>query len=109
VDKFVFIIQEFLNIITNHSKDYKPSIYILFIGIILIAHIFYTENMDITYQTSQRSIYYFSEYIEQVANSTYFLMLDNKDAIFFIYKKTIEHINIPFSELFVDSIPRFYT
>jgi hypothetical protein len=114
VDKYVSIIQEFLNIMTNHSKDYKPSLYILYIGIISITHIFYvvlfyTENIDITYQTSQHSIYYYLEYIEQVANSTSFLMLDNKDAIFFIYKKTIEHINIPSSELFIDSVPRFYT
>lgn len=113
VDKYVLIIQEFLNIMTNHSKDYKPSLYILYIGIISITHIFYvvlfyTENMDVTYQTSQRSIYYYLEYIEQVANSTSFLMLDNKDAIFFIYKKTIEHINIHSSELFIDSIPKFY-
>ena len=75
----------------NHKNKYYISIK----GLETILHIFnniilYTKNPTIAEYHSIRSIYLYKEYISQIIDeSNSFLNLNTRDAILFIYKKTI--------------------
>jgi hypothetical protein len=78
----------------NHKNKYYISIK----GLETILHIFnniilYTNNPTIANYHSIRSIYLYKEYISQIIDdSNSFLNLNTRDAILFIYKKTIYDI-----------------
>jgi hypothetical protein len=99
--KFLSIIFEYLNIVTD-KIEIKNRQYFNFIverGIETIIHVFtfifyYTKNLELTYYHSQKAYYFYIEFIEQISddNITY-LQLSSRDAISFVYKKTIYDIN----------------
>ena len=101
VDKYVALIGEYYAFIRDnpniiHKKQYP---YLLARGLDTITHVFtiilfYTKNLEITYYHSQKSFYFYVEFIEQIldANNA-FLHLDSRDASIFVYKKTIYEIN----------------
>jgi hypothetical protein len=54
----------------------------------------YTQNLDAAFHHAQKSIYYYLEFISQVAEQrNAFLQLSSRDAITYVYKKTIYLIN----------------
>jgi hypothetical protein len=54
----------------------------------------YTQNLDAAFHHAQKSIYYYLEFIAQVAEQkNAFLQLSSRDAITYVYKKTIYLIN----------------
>lgn len=73
--------------------------YIITKGIETFSHIIkflflYTKNSSISFFYLEKSIYYYIEFIEQmVQDKNSFLKLNTKDAILFLYKKTIFEIN----------------
>lgn len=101
VEKYVALIGEYYAFIRDnpniiHKKQYP---YLLARGLDTITHVFtiilfYTKNLEITYYHSQKSFYFYVEFIEQIldANNA-FLHLDSRDASIFVYKKTIYEIN----------------
>jgi hypothetical protein len=55
---------------------------------------YYTKNLELTYYYTQKSYYFYIEFIEQMSHDNVtFLQLSTKDAILFVYKKTIFEIN----------------
>ena len=72
----------------NYSKGFE-----------IISHIFrilfyYTKNLELTYYHSQKACVYYSEFIEQITNDAVtYLQLTSKDAILFVFKRTIFEIN----------------
>ena len=100
--KYNEIINEFIIQFSNISSYTQKEPYIKYIikcGINTITHIFnvislYTMNMELTKLYCNQGAYYYSEFTEQmVGEHTSFLKLSTKDAIMFVYKKTIFEIN----------------
>jgi hypothetical protein len=101
VEKYVALIGEYYAFIKEnpniiHKKQYP---YLLARGLDTITHVFtvilfYTKNLEITYYHSQKSFYFYVEFIEQILDAqNAFLHLDSRDASIFVYKKTIYEIN----------------
>ncbi len=73
--------------------------FIILRGLETTTHVFryvllYTQNLDAAYHHAQKSIYYYLEFIAQIAEQrNAFLQLSSRDAITYVYKKTIYLIN----------------
>jgi hypothetical protein len=101
-EKYIQIICQYLFFITENTKitNYSYFHFILIKGFETISHVFinllyYTKNIDITYYNSQKAFYYFLEFIEQTNNlENCYLKLNTKDAILYVYNKTLFEINL---------------
>jgi hypothetical protein len=80
----------------------KNKIYYTFIferGVKTLLHIFslifyYTKNLEISIYHMKKAYYFYIEFIEQISdNNITFLQLSSRDAILFVYKKTIFELN----------------
>jgi hypothetical protein len=101
--KYVCLITEYILFISeNFKNENKNKVYLKFIlirGLDTITNVFnlilfYTKNLDITYFHSQKAFYFYVEFIEQISNDkNSFLNLSSRDAIMYVYKKTIFLIN----------------
>ena len=80
-----------------NKHDYFKYVYLK--GIESLTYIFnmliiYTKNLSLTYHHSEKSLFYYIEFIGQIGDDNHsFLQLSSKDAILFVYKKTIFDIN----------------
>lgn len=101
IEKYVTILCEYFNLITK-SDDINPSSIIQFVivrGIQTITHIFniimyYCKNVDLAYHHCQNGFLFYVEFVGQITDDkNTFLQLGSRDAIFFVYKKTIYEIN----------------
>ena len=101
LNKFVSIIVEYMRTISK-KIFMKNKAYYKFIferGLETVIHVFsvtfyYTKNLDITVYHSQKAYYFYVEYIEQISDDNItFLQLSSRDAILFVYKKTIFDLN----------------
>ena len=69
--------------------------YVYLKGVESLTYIFnmlimYTKNLSLTYYHCEKSLFYYIEFIGQIGDDNHsFLQLSSKDAILFIYKKTI--------------------
>jgi hypothetical protein len=101
IEKYVSLVIEYTMFIRDKKnilyKKHYP--YILARGLDTITHVFimilfYTKNIELTYYHSQKSFYYYVEFIEQILDVQHtFLHLSSRDASIFVYKKTIYEIN----------------
>ena len=88
------LISEKINI-----KNKQYYIFIFERGIETLIHVFsmiffYTKNLDLTFYHSQKAYYFYIEFIEQISDDNItFLQLSSKDAVMFVYKKTIFELN----------------
>lgn len=101
LDKYVILILEYMNFITE-NVSIKNDMYYKFIflrGLDTISHVFkfillYTKNLDLAYYHSQKAFYFYVEFITQITDDQHsFLQLSSKDAILFVYKRTIFEIS----------------
>ena len=86
----------------NTDKRYRY--YILTRGLELLKTVMeiiliYTNNIDFAFYYSNKAYYYYIEFISQLDTDNNHLELNIKDAIIFVYKKTIFDIKEPFSNL----------
>ena len=59
----------------------------------------YTRNTELIYKHLNKSFLYYIEFIEQIGEEgNSFLQLSSKDAMLFVYKKTIFDINIEYKK-----------
>jgi len=101
--KYAALVKEYFQIMNNSElvktmTDINPSLYI---GLNAINRVFEymimkTKNIEHAYFHSQKSYYYYLEYLEQIYKSD--MTLNHMDVVLFVYKKTIYHDN--------DTIPR---
>ena len=76
-----------------NRHDYFKYVYLK--GIESLTHIFnmlfmYTKNLSLTFHHCEKSLFYYIEFIGQIGDDNHtFLQLSSKDAILFVYKKTI--------------------
>jgi hypothetical protein len=101
LNKFVTAIIEYMRFIsekiTMKNKPYYKFIFER--GIETLMHIFstifyYTKNLELTFYHTQKAYYFYIEFIEQISDDNItFLQLSSRDAILFVYKKTIYDLN----------------
>ena len=99
--KFVSVIIEYMKFMSEKIRM-KNKHYYRFIferGVETVIHVFtnilfYTKNLDLSVYHSQKAYYFYIEFIEQISDENVtFLQLSSRDAILFVYKKTIFEIN----------------
>ena len=93
-EKYVSIVIEYL--VNIYYK--KLSSFIIIRGLDTISHVFimllyYTQHLETAYAYSQKSLYLYIEFIEQIAyDKNSFLQLNSKDAVIYVYKKTLNEM-----------------
>lgn len=101
LEKLVEVIINYMRIISEKITT-KNKTYYRFIferGLEALIHVFltifyYTKNLDLTFYHSEKSYYFYIEFIEQISDdNVVFLQLTSRDALLFVYKKTIFDIN----------------
>ena len=84
--------------------------YVYLKGLETISNIFkllllYTKNLELTFYHSQKSFYYYIEFIGQIGDANHqFLQLNSKDALLFVYKKTVFEIDTEYRKIFANPI-----
>jgi len=99
--KFICILIEYMRFITEKiiMKNKKYYYFIFERGIETLINVFsvifyYTKNLELTFYHTQKACYFYVEFIEQISDDNVtFLQLSSRDAILFVYKKTIFDIN----------------
>ena len=101
LEKYVCLILEYYKYILEKvnltNKKYQE--FIVKRGLDTISHVFlmilfYTKNIDFAYYHSQKSFYFYVEFIEQITvSSIHYLPISSRDASIFVYKKTIYEIS----------------
>jgi len=90
---------KFVNENINVSNR-ECSEYIMNRGLDTITHVFitilyHTNNHEIVYYYTQKSIYLYIEFINQISElDKHFLKLTSRDAVIYVYKKTIFELGI---------------
>tara|TARA_B100000902_G_scaffold394813_1_gene451967 strand:- start:214 stop:1113 length:900 start_codon:yes stop_codon:yes gene_type:complete len=107
ISKYYILINQYLaflieniydNININNDKRYRY--YIILKGLEMLTNIMQitimnTNNIDIAFYYCNKGYYYYIEFISQIDNDNNHLELNIKDAIIFVYKKTIFEIKEP--------------
>jgi hypothetical protein len=104
IDKYLKIVSEYM-ILLSENIYITNLVYFKFIlirGLETINNIFrlillYTKNINLANYHSQKAFYMYIEFIEQISDvQNSFLQLSSRDAVLFVYKKTIFEINHEF-------------
>lgn len=108
---YMSLIQTLLNHIhtniTIHKIEYLK--YIITYGIDSITHIYklllyYTKNLSLTIHHCEKSILFYVEFITQIGDDNHsFLQLTSKDAVMFLYKKTLFELDESYTKNCVHS------
>jgi len=101
IEKILELFIEYYKFITENIKIKKSKFYqfIIIRGLDTIISIFnfillYSKNLDLTYFHCQRAYYFYVEFVGQISeDEKTFLQLTSRDAITYVYKKTIFEIN----------------
>ena len=102
IDKYIQILVEYCSSVSKQKLVItSPNMFnfIILRGLETTTHVFkyvllYTQNLEAAFHHAQKSIYYYLEFIAQVAEQrNAFLQLSSRDAITYVYKKTIYLIN----------------
>jgi hypothetical protein len=96
INKIYLIVYEYFDLISESEIMQKSNIKdnIVEIGLNTILHIFKInllvyKSIDIAYLYSQKAYYCYLEYIEQIHNKCMTEELNTKDAVLFLYSKTL--------------------
>jgi len=106
LSKFVRVIIEYIRFISEKlaMKNKKYHNFIFERGLESLIHIFsiifyYTKNLELSFYHTQKAYYFYIEFIEQISDDNItFLQLSSRDAILFVYKKTIFDLNNEFKK-----------
>jgi len=101
LNRFVSVIIEYMLFISEKitMKNKRYYKFIFERGFETLLHVFsvifyYTKNLDLTFYHTQKAYYFYIEFIEQISDDNVtFLQLSSRDAILFVYKKTIFELN----------------
>jgi len=96
LNKYNLLIIEYIGYIKEKGNF---SDFIISRGIDTISHVFammlyYSQNLDMSYYHSQKAFYFYVEFVGQIMDDSNLLQLSSRDAVMFVYKKTIFEINV---------------
>lgn len=91
IEGYLLIIKDFFDVVSKNSELLSPN---LCVGINTINRVFEytmikTKCIEKTKYYSQKSYYYYLEYIDQIKSLYLYQSLNDMDAVLFVYKKTI--------------------
>ena len=97
VEKYSELIVEYFKFIMENIKTKNSSLtkFIIIRGLDSITNVFlhilyFTKNIDLTYFHSQKSYYFYVEFVGQISDDEKtFLQLTSRDATTYVYKKTV--------------------
>ena len=100
-EKYSELITEYFKFIMENIKfkNVGLSKFIIIRGLDTITNVFLhilysTKNIDLTYYHSQKSYYFYVEFVGQISDDEKtFLQLTSRDATTYVYKKTVFDIN----------------
>jgi len=101
IHKLRILLTDYLKFILENTTI-KNAFYVKFVimrGLHTIIHVFkyllyHSKNLDLTYFHCQKSFYFYVEFVGQILeDDKTFLQLTTKDAVLYVYKKTIYNIN----------------
>jgi len=112
VIQYLRLNQTLLNHIQIHIsiKNEQYLKYIILYGCETIAHIFklllqYTKSLTLAVHHTEKSILFYVEFITQIGDENHtFLQLNSKDAVIFLYKKTIFDIDETYLKTFTETV-----
>jgi len=87
--------------------------FIIIRGLDTITHVFlhilyFTKNIELTYYHSQKSYYFYIEFVSQISDDEkMFLQLTSRDAVTYVYKKTVFDITNEFKKNYQDISSEF--
>lgn len=96
------LVIEYCHFINDNIKDKKCDIFIINRGLDTLTYVFkfvmlYTKNLEYVYCYTQKAFYYYVEFICQTSEmEKLFLQMTSRDAVTYVYKKTICEINKTF-------------
>ena len=101
LSKYNLLVQDYLNIITENISVTNNVFnnFIIIRGLEIITNVFtiilfYSKNIDMAFYHGQKAFYFYVEFIGQISEVQHtFLQLSSRDAVMFVYKKTIFEIN----------------
>jgi len=107
IEKYSELIIEYFKFIMENIKIKNQSLskFIIIRGLDTITNVFlnmlyFTKNIDLTYFHSQKSYYFYVEFVGQITDDEKtFLQLTSRDATTYVYKKTIFDVNNEFKKI----------
>lgn len=102
IEKYVLLLMEYIHLVNTSDiiKQLDNANAVFQIGVNALAHIYkitflITKNVDTAGCYTQKGIYCYLEYIEQMNRTNTLHNLDNMDAVLFVYEKTISDLYSP--------------
>ena len=107
VEKYSELIVEYFKFIMENIKTKNSSLtkFIIIRGLDSITNVFlhilyFTKNIDLTYFHSQKSYYFYVEFVGQISDDEKtFLQLTSRDATTYVYKKTVFDVSNEFKKI----------
>ena len=103
LEKYSILLFEYMLLFFEKIKIMKNNhahfCYIFERGINTVTSVFiglieYTKNVDLAFNLGKKAFYFYIEFIEQISDvQNSFLQLTSRDAIMFVYKRTIFDVN----------------
>jgi hypothetical protein len=102
IEKYVLLLMEYIHLVNTSEiiKQLDNANAVFKIGINALSHIYkitflITKNVDTAGCYTQKGIYCYLEYIEQMNRTNTLHNLDNMDAVLFVYDKTLSDLYSP--------------
>ena len=107
ISKYYILVNQYLGFLIdniydniNINTDKRYRYYIIVKGLEILSNIMHiiimnTNNIDIAFYYCNKAYYYYIEFISQIDTENNHLELNIKDAVIFVYKKTIFEIKEP--------------
>jgi hypothetical protein len=104
MNKYTELLAEYIHFILDNIKIKKCEYanFIISRGLDTVTNIFtnilyYTKNLELAFFHSQKSFYFYVEFICQISEAEkLFLQLSSRDAMIYVYKKTLFDLNNDF-------------
>lgn len=104
MNKYTELLVEYIHFILDNIKIKKReyAVFIVNRGLDTVTHVFtnilfYTKNLELAFVHAQKSFYFYVEFICQISEvEKLFLQLSSRDAMIYVYKKTIFELNHDF-------------
>ena len=104
MNKYTELLVEYIHFILDNIKikNREYADFIVNRGLDTVTHVFttilyYTNNLDMTVVHTQKSFFLYVEFINQISEvEKLFLQLSSRDAMIYVYKKTVFELNREF-------------
>lgn len=102
LSKYILLLMDYIRLILDKSKNKTYFKFVIIRGLNTMTNVFntilyFTKNVELAFSYSQKSFYLYIEFVKQISHDeNTFLQLNTKDAIMYVYKKTIHELNHSF-------------